>query len=178
MPTLPYKALQADGTIAEGLLEAAGRQEALRQMERLGLRPVNLRGKSRRKRIAKTARRRMLLPPCANFASVRQRIAKKFPRRTGKFHAFAVQLARGGRAVEPRAGDSCTRKRLARRCKRQMEGNPRPRGGRHVAGRRDGEIAGNFSARLCRDGARRAKPADFSTWCWRRSRIFRRAKKS
>jgi type II secretory pathway component PulF len=33
-----------------------------------------------------------------------------------------------------------------------MEIDPRPRRGRHVAGRRDGAIAGNFSARLCRDG--------------------------
>jgi type II secretory pathway component PulF len=42
MPTFSYKALQADGKIAEGVLEAAGRPDALRQMETLGLRPVNL----------------------------------------------------------------------------------------------------------------------------------------
>ena len=36
--------------------------------------------------------------------------------------------------------------------KAQVEGNSRSRRGRHVAGGRDGEIAGNFSARLCRDG--------------------------
>jgi type II secretory pathway component PulF len=34
--------LQADGKIAEGVLDAAGRPDALRQMETLGLRPVNL----------------------------------------------------------------------------------------------------------------------------------------
>jgi len=42
MPTFQYRALQADGTIAEGQLDAAGRPDALRQVETLGLRPVNL----------------------------------------------------------------------------------------------------------------------------------------
>ncbi|HEV2434672.1 MAG TPA: type II secretion system F family protein [Verrucomicrobiae bacterium] len=42
MPTFSYRALQADGKMAQGALEAAGRPDALRQMETLGLRPVNL----------------------------------------------------------------------------------------------------------------------------------------
>jgi len=42
MPTFQYKGLQADGKIAEGRLDAPGRPDALRQMEALGLRPVNL----------------------------------------------------------------------------------------------------------------------------------------
>src|ERR1041384_8367124 len=42
MPLFQYKALQADGVLAEGQLDAAGRQEAFRQMEGLGLRPVSL----------------------------------------------------------------------------------------------------------------------------------------
>ena len=42
MPTFSYRALQSNGTIAEGILEAPGRPDALRQMEVLGLRPVNL----------------------------------------------------------------------------------------------------------------------------------------
>ncbi len=46
MPTFSYKALKSDGKIAEGVLEAAGRPDALRQMETLGLRPVNLSEKS------------------------------------------------------------------------------------------------------------------------------------
>jgi type II secretory pathway component PulF len=46
MPTFSYKALQSDGKIAEGVLDAAGRPDALRQMETLGLRPVNLSEKS------------------------------------------------------------------------------------------------------------------------------------
>lgn len=42
MPTFSYRALRADGKIAEGVLEAGGRPDALRQMEALGLRPVNI----------------------------------------------------------------------------------------------------------------------------------------
>src|SRR5450756_701142 len=42
MPTFSYRALKADGKFAEGLLDAAGRPDALRQIETLGLRPVNV----------------------------------------------------------------------------------------------------------------------------------------
>jgi type II secretory pathway component PulF len=42
MPTFKYKALQTNGAVAEGVLEATGRPEALRQIAGLGLRPVNL----------------------------------------------------------------------------------------------------------------------------------------
>ena len=42
MPLFQYRALQADGAVAEGQLEAAGRQEAFRQMEGQGLRLVSL----------------------------------------------------------------------------------------------------------------------------------------
>jgi type II secretory pathway component PulF len=42
MPTFLYRALQTDGTILEGQLDAAGRPDAFRQMEGRGLRPVSL----------------------------------------------------------------------------------------------------------------------------------------
>src|SRR5437667_4046803 len=42
MPVFQYKALQADGIIAEGELEAGGRQEAFRQLEGRSLRPIKL----------------------------------------------------------------------------------------------------------------------------------------
>jgi type II secretory pathway component PulF len=42
MPTFTYKAIQADGTMAQGQLEAVGRPDAFRQMEGRGLRPVSL----------------------------------------------------------------------------------------------------------------------------------------
>lgn len=42
MPVFKYKALQGNGAVAEGKLEAAGRPEAFRHMESLGLRPISL----------------------------------------------------------------------------------------------------------------------------------------
>jgi type II secretory pathway component PulF len=42
MPTFQYKALQPDGAIARGQLEAGGRQEAFRQIEGRGWRPISL----------------------------------------------------------------------------------------------------------------------------------------
>jgi len=42
MPLFQYRALQADGAMAEGQVEAPGRQEAFAQMAGLGLRPVSL----------------------------------------------------------------------------------------------------------------------------------------
>jgi type II secretory pathway component PulF len=42
MPSFLYKALQADGAITQGRLEAGGRQEAFRQIESRGWRPISL----------------------------------------------------------------------------------------------------------------------------------------
>jgi len=42
MPTFQYRAVAADGKFAEGRLDAPNRPDAFRQMEALGLRPVNL----------------------------------------------------------------------------------------------------------------------------------------
>lgn len=42
MATFQYRAIQPDGTISEGKLEAGGRQEAFKQMESRGLRPISL----------------------------------------------------------------------------------------------------------------------------------------
>lgn len=42
MPVFQYKALGLDGATAEGQIEAGGRQEAFRQMEQKGLRPISL----------------------------------------------------------------------------------------------------------------------------------------
>jgi hypothetical protein len=42
MPVFEYKAVQLNGKISEGQLEAQGRQEALRQMDARGLRPIRL----------------------------------------------------------------------------------------------------------------------------------------
>jgi type IV pilus assembly protein PilC len=42
MPQFSYKAMQRDGALTEGLLDAGNRHEAMRQVEQLGLRPVRL----------------------------------------------------------------------------------------------------------------------------------------
>src|SRR5580692_8603878 len=42
MPVFTYKAFQPDGRTSEGQIEAGGRQEAFRQMEEKGLRPITL----------------------------------------------------------------------------------------------------------------------------------------
>ncbi|MGN6553200.1 MAG: type II secretion system F family protein [Verrucomicrobiota bacterium] len=46
MPLFQYKALQTNGSVAEGQIEASGRPDAFRQMEVMGLRPVSLAEKS------------------------------------------------------------------------------------------------------------------------------------
>src|SRR5881397_190679 len=42
MPVFQYRAVQPDGKVAVGEIEAGGRQDAFRQMEVLGLRPIRL----------------------------------------------------------------------------------------------------------------------------------------
>ncbi len=42
MPLFQYKAFQSSGGVAEGQIEAGGRQEAFRQMEEKGLKPISL----------------------------------------------------------------------------------------------------------------------------------------
>ncbi|HWQ93725.1 MAG TPA: type II secretion system F family protein, partial [Clostridia bacterium] len=42
MPLFQYRALQGDGAVAEGELEAPGRHEAFQRMAGLGLRPISL----------------------------------------------------------------------------------------------------------------------------------------
>jgi type II secretory pathway component PulF len=42
MPTFQYRALQVNGSVAEGAIEASGRQDAFKQMESRGLRPISL----------------------------------------------------------------------------------------------------------------------------------------
>src|ERR1051325_841774 len=42
MPSFAYKALQRDGVLTEGSLDASNRHEAMRQVEILGLKPIKL----------------------------------------------------------------------------------------------------------------------------------------
>ena len=72
MPTFAYRALQTDGTMAEGQLDAAGRPDALRQMETLGLRPVNLVEKA-----AATAKNGSALPAGLENSGISRSISKR-----------------------------------------------------------------------------------------------------
>src|SRR5215207_11012173 len=42
MPQFAYKAMQHDGVLTEGFLDASNRQEAMRQVEGRGLKPIKL----------------------------------------------------------------------------------------------------------------------------------------
>ena len=42
MPQFAYKAMQLDGALIEGLLDASNRHEAMRQVEGRGLKPIKL----------------------------------------------------------------------------------------------------------------------------------------
>jgi type II secretory pathway component PulF len=99
MPTFTYRALQTDGTMAEGQLDAAGRPDALRQMETLRLRPVNLLEKA-----AATAKNGSVLPAGLekfgniSFKFQKQKISAKalenFTRLLSSLLAAGVPLSR------------------------------------------------------------------------------------
>ena len=42
MPQFSYKGMQSDGVLTEGVLDAGSRQEAMRQVENLGLKPIRI----------------------------------------------------------------------------------------------------------------------------------------
>jgi type II secretory pathway component PulF len=96
MPLFQYKGLQNDGTLAEGQLEAAGRQEAFAQMAGLGLRPVSL-----AERAAREAKGDFALPASlsALFAfkrtqKVSARALENFTRLLSSLLAAGVPLSR------------------------------------------------------------------------------------
>jgi type II secretory pathway component PulF len=90
MPVFQYKALQADGAMAEGQLEAPGRQEAFRQMEGLGLRPVSLSEKA-----AAAAQKGFALPALASL-SFRKKSKKVSPRMLENFTRLLSSLLAAG----------------------------------------------------------------------------------
>jgi type IV pilus assembly protein PilC len=96
MPQFQYKALQADGTTAEGVLDAGGRQEAFRQVEQRGLKLINLSEKSQG-----AARKNGAAGPAAaakglSFQSKRvtSRMLENFTRLLSSLLAAGVPLSR------------------------------------------------------------------------------------
>jgi type II secretory pathway component PulF len=96
MPLFQYKGLQANGAVAEGQLEAAGRQEAFAQMAGLGLRPVSLAEKA----AAKTGSGLALPQSLASFSffkkahKVSARALENFTRLLSSLLAAGVPLSR------------------------------------------------------------------------------------
>jgi type II secretory pathway component PulF len=95
MPTFSYKALQPNGAIAEGVLDAPGRPDALRQIETLGLRPVNVSEKA-----AAAAAKNGSAPPATGLSfkfeskKVSARAIENFTRLLSSLLAAGVPLSR------------------------------------------------------------------------------------
>jgi hypothetical protein len=86
MALFQYRALQADGTIADGEIEAGGRQEAFRQMEGRGLRPIRLAERNGGNR------------PAKNAAKIQSRESAKEPTKESKpaGSPLSMKLSLGG----------------------------------------------------------------------------------
>ncbi|MGA2246171.1 MAG: type II secretion system F family protein [Verrucomicrobiota bacterium] len=95
MPTFSYKAMHADGKTAEGVLDAGSRPDALRQIETLGLRPINV-----AETAAKTAKKRASAasPAAGSFSFTRKKVTLKelenFTRLLSSLLAAGVPLSR------------------------------------------------------------------------------------
>ncbi|HZQ46743.1 MAG TPA: type II secretion system F family protein [Verrucomicrobiae bacterium] len=95
MALFQYKALQLDGTLAEGQLEAGGRQEAFRQMEERGLKPVSLAEKAAAKNGKKEADNPSSTPGLLFKSNkVTPRMLENFTRLLSSLLAAGVPLSR------------------------------------------------------------------------------------
>lgn len=98
MPTFSYRALQTDGKIAEGVLDAGSRPDALRQIEVLGLRPVNVAETAAKKASRNGAVTATSSPAAAAFHFGRKRVSAKelenFTRLLSSLLAAGVPLSR------------------------------------------------------------------------------------
>jgi type II secretory pathway component PulF len=91
MPLFQYKALQANGAMAEGQLEAADRQGAFAQMAGLGLRPVSLAEKG-----GAAAAGGLAMPAALSAFSFRKRSTKVSGRELENFTRLLSSLLAAG----------------------------------------------------------------------------------
>src|SRR5579859_3948631 len=93
MALFQFKAIQSDGSLAEGQLEAGGRQEAFRQMESRGLKPISL-----AERAAQTEKAADASPAKKGFGfqstKVKPRELENFTRLLSSLLAAGVPLSR------------------------------------------------------------------------------------
>lgn len=100
MPVFQYRALQTDGAIAEGQIEAGGRQEAFRAMEGRGLRPISLKERSNASGNGKPAKETSASAPAGPTLSlggahrISARILENFTRLLSSLLAAGVPLSR------------------------------------------------------------------------------------
>lgn len=100
MPVFAYRALQIDGKVAEGRIEAGGRQEALRQIEGLRLRPIRV-AEDRNGKAAKPAGKEEADKESAPFSlslgggnRISARVLENFTRLLSSLLAAGVPLSR------------------------------------------------------------------------------------
>jgi hypothetical protein len=176
MPQFAYKALQPDGSLVEGTIDAGGRQEAMRQIEGRGLKPIRL---TEPTGCGATGQRRRPLA-CPRFHAVSSLespgIGPHHAPDAGELHAPAVQPARGRRALQPGPGHHCIARRRARG-ENEVEGNPRSRDRRHVALERRWPARRRRFPACTSPWSRPGRPAASSMSCSPRSRIFQAREK-
>lgn len=93
MPVFQYKALQTDGKITEGNIEAEGRQEALRLIEERGLQPINVSAGTDNQSNKKTAAEALPGLPWAS-RKISARTLENFTRLLSSLLAAGVPLSR------------------------------------------------------------------------------------
>lgn len=101
MPVFSYKALQTDGTAIKGELEASGRQEAMRQIDGRGLRPVRI--AERNGSVGRHAK------PAAARPVSRHPVKEKESAKRDAAAGSAMKLTLGGGKVTPRMLENFTR---------------------------------------------------------------------
>ena len=93
MPVFQYKALQTDGKISEGSIEAEGRQDALRLIEGRGLQPINVSAGANAHSNKKTAAAALPALPWAS-RKISARTLENFTRLLSSLLAAGVPLSR------------------------------------------------------------------------------------
>jgi type II secretory pathway component PulF len=109
MPTFSYKALQSDGKMAQGVLDAGSRPDALRQIETLGLRPINV------AETAAKAAKNGAAPASLSFTFARKKVSSKeletFTRLLSSLLAAGVPLSRALVILTKEASSPAARER-------------------------------------------------------------------
>ncbi len=115
MPTFLYKAVKTDGRTTEGELEAGGRQDAFRQMETLGLRPIKLaerNGAGAKAPALKAASKSASEKPAATKSAPADKGASKEAGSSSKAATAPAKMSfslGGGKKITPRILENFTR---------------------------------------------------------------------